>query len=184
MKTLKLTDAEVQFLVEGYEVELLTAEKHLEYLRGILEKLTDSRTQKLKKIDLMEPKKRGRKPKREPKPVVKKGKRGRKPKVEKVETDTVAVKKEPKKKIASKTFKKGKAVIKDKKKLVVSEKSGLTPKKVASKPVKSKQTKTKPVAKKVLKSKKAPLKKITPPFEAKTVEPKPEVVNQPINPTT
>jgi len=116
MKTVKFNEEEVELLVALYEDELKEAESYIDKLQQTLSKLK-KQAENVKAEPTRTGKKRGRKPKNQPreqKPATNGKKRGRKPKVQqapkpelaKVEVKKVAKKKKvrrPKKQVVSKS---------------------------------------------------------------------------------
>jgi len=70
MKTIKFTDKEIDFLRNQYEMELEEAEKYIESIRNILDKLGSPVSKKVIEPIEKSPKKRGRKPRLENEEVV------------------------------------------------------------------------------------------------------------------
>src|ERR1039457_4130920 len=79
MKSIKFSDSELMFIRQQYQVELEEAETYVENLRNILKKI-NSPTMEKETIEVIEKKRRGRRPKvKKELPVKEVKRRGRKP---------------------------------------------------------------------------------------------------------
>lgn len=106
MKAIKFSEKELDFLRTQYQMELEDANKYVEDVKNILNKLGVKPDAEMEPAEEKKPTRRGRPPKAKKEKPVKKGKRGRKPKV-KIE-QIIEEPKPESKPIKEKSTKKGK----------------------------------------------------------------------------